>query len=517
MLKSLELVGAGLLAFGGAALLASAALRWARDPAWARLSAGPEGAVFLFEGEDLIDATPAARRLVQGQAGGASDLTRVVTMLARSFGADLAQRLSTLPEAGRLFVAARAGLGTLEATEEAGALRLVLRPEESGHAALDRLSLQAAQEELDFLRGLAEEAPQPIWALDAGGAVVWANRAYLALADLARLPRDGAPPPSPAPRATWPTQPIFGMSGDPSPTNPPGERRLPLALPGREEPMWFDVTSVPRNGGTLHFAIDVGGLVLAESARAQFVQTLARTFADLSTGLVVFDRQRRLVLFNPAFLDLTGLPATFLSARPLVHTVLDRLREAKILPEPRDYASWREALAALELAAAEGQYCETWTLPGGQTYRVTGRPHPDGALAFLFEDISGELGLARDARVELDAARAVLDLMDDAVAVFAPTGEMTLDNAAYRRLWGTEGNIRDLPGEMSRWNDAIEPSAAWVALCDVIGGSEIEEAGSLRLTDGRSLALRLSPLPHGARLVAFREGTGATRLATAAE
>jgi hypothetical protein len=43
----------------------------------------------------------------------------------------------------------------------------------------------------------------------------------------------------------------------------------------------------------------------------------------------------------------------------------------------------------LEEEAASGLFEETWSLPGGQTYRVIGRPHPNGALAFMFEDISG--------------------------------------------------------------------------------------------------------------------------------
>ena len=280
--------------------------------------------------------------------------------------------------------------------------------------------------------------------------------------------------------------------------------------------MWFDVTSLLQGSGTLHFALDVGGLVLAESARAQFVQTLAKTFAHLSTGLAIFDRQRRLVLFNPAFMDFTGLSATFLSARPLVHTVLDRLREARIVPEPRDFASWREELAALELAAARGQYCEIWTLPGGQTYRVTGRPHPDGALAFLFEDISGEVGVARRARTEHDTAGAVFDLLEDAIAIFSHNGEMTLANAAYAALWPAPTDARrHLSDEIARWNDAFEPSPIWEEMRGLIGVARLQVARGLRRTDRRSLALRLSPLPRGARLVAFSEDAAPAGEATA--
>ena len=62
-----------------------------------------------------------------------------------------------------------------------------------------------------------------------------------------------------------------------------------------------------------------------------------------------------------------------------------------MMPEPKDYRSWRQQMSDLEAAAQNGTYEETWALPTGQTYRVTGRPHPDGAVALLFEDISAEV------------------------------------------------------------------------------------------------------------------------------
>lgn len=64
-----------------------------------------------------------------------------------------------------------------------------------------------------------------------------------------------------------------------------------------------------------------------------------------------------------------------------------------MLPEPEDYKAWRVEFAVLEKAAASGQYEETQALLNGQTYRVTGRPHPDGTVAFLMEDICAEMSL----------------------------------------------------------------------------------------------------------------------------
>jgi hypothetical protein len=107
--------------------------------------------------------------------------------------------------------------------------------------------------------------------------------------------------------------------------------------------------------------------------------------------------------------------------------------------------------------------------------------------------------------------------MDDAVAVFAPTGEMTLSNAAYARLWGIEDGERDLSGELVRWDRAIEATATWAELRDAMDALRAHAADGLRLPDGRILAFRLSPLPRGARLVSFQDRIRPGPLATAAE
>ena len=41
-------------------------------------------------------------------------------------------------------------------------------------------------------------------------------------------------------------------------------------------------------------------------------------------------------------------------------------------------------ITEIEEGAREGAYEENWVLPSGKILRVTGRPHPQGAVAFLF-------------------------------------------------------------------------------------------------------------------------------------
>ena len=86
-------------------------------------------------------------------------------------------------------------------------------------------------------------------------------------------------------------------------------------------------------------------------------------------------------------------------------------------------------------------------LPSGKIFRVTGRPHPQGALAFLFEDISTAIMLERKYRSELELSQATLDRMSEAVAVFDASGMLVFVNSAFETLWGLDPMERlDGPG-----------------------------------------------------------------------
>ncbi|MGR3661099.1 MAG: PAS-domain containing protein [Paracoccaceae bacterium] len=240
-----------------------------------------------------------------------------------------------------------------------------------------------------------------------------------------------------------------------------------------------------------------------------FTQTLTKTFAHLKVGLAIFDKQRQLTIFNPALTELTSLPIEFLLQRPTLHAFLDRLREKRMIPEQRNYISWRQRLFELETAAEDGTYEETWSLATGQTYRVTGNPHPDGALAFLIEDISAEISLTRRFRRELETSQAVIDSIDEAIAVFSPGGTLTISNVAYSRLWGEEScdtvagsNILDAT---RTWGLKCSPTPVWGDARDFVAlmGERLEWNAEVRLVDGRLLVCRFSPLAGGSTLAGF--------------
>lgn len=210
-------------------------------------------------------------------------------------------------------------------------------------------------------------------------------------------------------------------------------------------------------------------------------------------------------------INLTDLDGAWLSQRPKLAVFFDHLRERQRLPEPKDYKSWRDSLTKLERTEGTGTYEETWSLASGQTFRVTGRPHADGAVALLIEDISAEISVTRRFRAELEMFQSVFDSGDEAIVVFTPAGQLTLSNARYSEMWEhdprfslTEVSAADA---IALWKENSAPSPVWGELRDFVGSlsKRAEWFDTIILRDGRMLHIRVSPIAGGMTLVGFLE------------
>ncbi|TGN67223.1 PAS domain-containing protein [Paracoccus liaowanqingii] len=462
-----------------------------------------EPIVFLFRGTGLIDATPPARALLDRIGGPEDDWTRLMRWIGPRFP-DAPDRLAQLSSRARVEILGHEGQGsaTLRLLAEDlgdGIWRLTVTDPGADHAGIvvDSMSLQAMEEELHLLRGALDQTPMLVWRLDPDDRVTWANGAYLRRAE---AQGDGA--------IGWPLPRLLDVPR-PLPGTEPVARRA--AVEDRGIASWYDCHSHRMGEHLMMFALPADAAVRAERSLREFVQTLTKTFADLPIGLAIFDQGRKLQLFNPALIDLTNLPTGFLTARPSLVDFLDQLREQRMVPEPKDYRSWRQHMANLESAAATGHHVETWSLPGGQTYRVTGRPHPDGAVAFLFENITTEISVTRRFRAELLLSAQVLDGLDDALAVFATTGQLVLSNQAYRSLWGPPpGGLSDA---IAGWEamTAASPGLATLRGALTLGDglpAHAPSSGAMTGPQGQALGWTVTDLSGGRRMLRFWTGSG---------
>lgn len=481
-----------------------------RRVSWTPMEQMGDAVVFLFQDRRLVDATPDARALLDTGPSYLDDWPRVLAVLGGRFP-EFATEIGELAERQRIELSDPVTGNRVEAEWRGGLARIVFREgkeaaQQSGPLP-DRFSHAAIVEELATLRGVIDDAPILVWKEDAAGAVRWANAAYV---NLVRRVSDSPD------TVGWPLPRLFNQRPvGPDMAEPP--RRLSISVPDESTPLWFDSYDEAQEEDTLVFALPADKLVRAEGSLREFVQTLTKTFAHLPTGLAIFDKERRLALFNPALTDLSALEPSFLSSRPTLFEFLDQLREHRRMPEPKNYPSWRKEITELESAAASGNFQETWSLPTGQTYRVTGRPHPNGAIAFLFEDISAEISATRRFRAELELGRSVLDSLDEAIAVFSASGALVFCNRSYRELWQHdpetklgETAIGDATGI---WQVSCRPTPVWGDLRDFVhdAGERAEWTAEVRLVDGRQLSCRFAPLAGHATLAAFVQDGSAAR------
>lgn len=494
------MLGQFLIAFAAAAVAVAVALALLR--ALERRGLQPRNAldrqlepiVFLFRDRRLVDATAPARALIAALPG-EGDWQRLVAWL----GMRLPQSEAALTDMGQRarFEMVGTGPSPLRLLAEDlgdGVLRVTLadRKAENAGILVDSLTLGAMEHELEILRSTMDHSPMLAWRQDAQGQVTWANSAYLRMAE---AQADG--------QTVWPLPQLIDLSARPAGNGAlAGARRVQIQMDDGSR--WYDCHVHEVAEQTVALALPADAAVRAERSLREFVQTLTKTFADLPIGLAIFDRDRNLQLFNPALIDLTGLATGFLTARPTLYAFLDRLREARMVPEPKDYRSWRNQMNSLEAAASSGHHVEMWSLPGGQTYRVTGRPHPDGAVAFLFEDITSEISLTRKFRADLSLGAEVMDALEDAVAVFAANGAVLMSNRRYSALWGTE--VRPtLADHIARWSKASGESPGLSGLREALDlrHGEATLRGAMAGPEGGLLAWTLRGLSGGRLMLSF--------------
>ncbi|MDX5383855.1 MAG: PAS-domain containing protein [Rhodobacterales bacterium] len=476
---------------------------------------GGEGAdaAFLFEGRMLLQASERGIQLLQLpqtdgsaiRAKGVDDWGHAICVLKPRFPDipdDPSEFKSSSGESGRIKIDSIPGTAdaahlVVEWWDDWVRLQIVDhgRNQENATPATDM------SEEAGWLRLAVTGAPYPIWQTARDGRVLWANTAYTDL--VTRFERRSSD--DMQQKQGFPI--VFDV---PLQTNcDQTSYRLSIVPSGSVQPYWFDVRSLQIPSGWMNYATDVNAVVNAEIAQRNFVQTLTKTFAQLSIGLAIFDRQRQLALFNPALIDLTSLPAEFLSARPNLLSFFDRLRDRQMMPEPKNYRSWRDQIADLVAAADNGLYLETWSLPSGLTYRISGRPHPDGAVAFLFEDISAEISLTRQFRSQLELGQSALNAIEQSIAVFSATGVLAFSNTAYRKMWhiDPDSSFAEITViDASRhWQSHSLPTPVWGDLRDFVNqfGDRSDWQAEVTLRDGQMVACHVAPMPGGATMVQF--------------
>jgi PAS domain-containing protein len=499
--STVDLIGVGMLLAALGLMLATLFNTEGTHPKTESLALRSEGPIFLFDGDVLVDCNASARAVLSRSITRGGDWQRLLAFLAKHFD-NIDEKLSQLPKLGALAEIAETNSGKamlLQAELSGGLTKIALIDPDlaDGPCVALAMSHSALETEVQELRHAIASAPVLIWRESPAGEVTWANNAYVLLASAAQTSRR---------ELSWPLPRLFDRAA--TLQSAQGQRQS-VAI-GARKTAWFDLVTQAEGASMLCFASPVDAAVNAENTLREFMQTLSKTFAQLPIGLAIFDKDRKLQMFNPALVELTSLPPDFLTRRPSMLAVLDAMRDRNLLPEPKDYHSWRRQIIEMERAAATGLFQENWALPDGQTFRITGRPHPNGGLALMIEDISGEMQRSRRYRSDLEISQSVIDQLEDAIVVFDQGGHLLWSNTAYSTLWDHDpaASLGDstIRSVTAQWKTLTAPTQLWIEIDEFIHTIGNREAWSkdLRLLDGRLLTCAVAPLAAGSTMIAFR-------------
>jgi signal transduction histidine kinase len=354
------------------------------------------------------------------------------------------------------------------------------------------VTVRRARQEVADLRQMLDAIPLPVWRRGPDRTLVDCNRAYASALDTTTdlVVAEGRELASGA-RAGECRHVVIG-----------GSRRL------------VEIGEAPcSTGGTIGFACDRTDREAAEAELWRHLNAHAEVLETIRASVAIYGPDKRLKFFNAAFASMWGIAEDWLATQPSFEEVLERLREARLLPEAADFRAFKWEQLGLFTSVIRPQQ-DLLHLPDGRTLLLSISPHPFGGLTFVYEDVSDRLALERSCNTLTKVRRATLDHLFEGIAVYGSDGRLKLHNPAYLALW--ELSEEDVAGEphigeiLEKTRALLDNSGDWDARKQRTISKVTAQApasGPVYRTDGSMLQEATVPLPDGNVLVTYLDVT----------
>jgi signal transduction histidine kinase len=505
----------GAIALAGSLALVVLAMRARSDALLRRAASRSARADARYQKEAaIVSADPGALFVWRNIGGEPIARTGAASVLAGVLDADdkgeLQDALTTLGTGGSMFSMTVPGsdgrvfqaYGKPTAGQAALWLRDVTPDAESNYNLTVRLT--ASEEERARLGDLLDVAPMPVWRRDENLNLVWANRAYVEAVD----PAIGADVITDQIELDRDSRVISDRALQ---TKQAQTEKRYVVVKGQRRAL--EISAFPMDGGVASYAIDVTDIDETKRLLQQHIDTHEETLHRLPVAVAIFGPDQRLKFSNKAFGRLWDLDERWLATHPSDGEILERLRDARKLPEQRDFASWkRERLALYTNVLDERE--EHWHLPRAVTLHVTCQPHPHGGLIFTYADVSNQMELERRFNQLSSVQRTTIDHLTEALAVFGTDGRLKLFNKAFAEQWHIDPAVL---GGQPRFADVfalcrklLPDEGHWSQLTMLITGAAQERrvtVDRLPRADECVLSFSAAPLPDGSLLLSYRDVT----------
>ena len=439
----------------------------------------------------------------------------------------LSQEIAAAQRAGRSFALAVRGEGSSRlllvrgapagpVLAESGGVVLWIFDATDSQSEIQALTSKVEQlrDALEALAGLVEAAPFPMWHRTPDMRLSLVNAAYVRAVD-------GANAADVIAQGIELVEAIGGLGPEAAAEQALSEDRaverlVPATIDGERRTM--RVVDVPLGeAGVAGFAMDQNEL---EQARVEHrrLEAAQRDLLDrLSAGVARFGPDRTLGFWNQPFMSLFGLDQEHLADHPVFERVLDRMREARRLPEHRDFPAWRAERRDWFLSPDPRE--ENWLLADGTHLRVYAQPLPDGGLLLIFEDRTEQVQLSSARDTLLRVRTATFDNLFESIGVFSSDGRLSLWNSRFRSIWDIS---EDLLAQHPRIDELLRAVQSRLAkpqqanlVRELVRAATVERkqrVGHVGFADGRIFEFAAIPLPDGNALFTMLDVTDSRRV-----
>jgi signal transduction histidine kinase len=456
-----------------------------------------------------------------------SELTATDGGLEPEDAAALAQEIAAAQRAGRSFALPVRGEGSSRlllvrgapagpVLAESGGVVLWIFDATDSQSEIQALKSKVEQlrDALEALAGLVEAAPFPMWHRTPDMRLSLVNAAYVRAVD-------GVSAAEVIAQGTELVETVAGLSPEGAAEQAltesrAVERMVPATIDGERRTM--RVVDVPLgDAGVAGFAMDQNEL---EQARVEHrrLEDAQRDLLDrLSAGVARFGSDRTLRFWNQPFMSLFGLDQDHLAEHPMFERVLDRMREARRLPEHRDFPAWRAERRDWFLSPDPRE--ENWLLADGTHLRVYAQPLPDGGLLLIFEDRTEQVQLSSARDTLLRVRTATFDNLFESIGVFSSDGRLSLWNSRFRTIWDISEDVLAQHPRIDELMRAVQSRLAKPQQAnlvrELVRAATVERkqrVGHVGFADGRIFEFAAIPLPDGNALFTMLDVTDSRRV-----
>ncbi|AGF73920.1 sensor histidine kinase protein [Bartonella australis AUST/NH1] len=285
------------------------------------------------------------------------------------------------------------------------------------------------------------------------------------------------------------------------------------------ERRYFHLTRIMTEEGTATFARDESTYKNLANEIKHILKSHYETLDQISTAVAIFDANQKLKFCNHAFKVLWPLESTFLENEPSHTLFLERLREEGLIGEHPDWRAWKEELFRASQQTEPNQ--QIWNLPDGRTVHVISRPHPQGGITWLYENLTEKIDLERRYNTLIKIQGETLDKLSEGVVVFGADGRLRLSNPALSKLWSLPYNLL-VEGihitQLQAHCSTLMIGKEWDKFAQFVTGfSEKRDtcSGRIDLKNGTIIDYTLVPLLDGQTMLTFVNVTDTVHIARA--